>query len=130
MIPFNTHNIRVVTLEGEPWFVAKDVCEVLGLDLINSNAGHHIRNLDPSEVVRGIIIPGIRGTGLVGISESGLYKLALKASGKGKPNVKAFQDHVTKEILPSIRKTGAYGPANRAFNSTASASTLAEKYRK
>lgn len=98
---FNTHAIRVVTIDGEPWFVAKDVCGVLGL----TNPTIALRALDDGEKgVSQIKTLGGRQTVNI-ISESGLYKLVLRSD---KPQAKPFQDWVTKEVLPAIRKDGAY----------------------
>lgn len=88
----------MVTLEGTPWFVAADVCRVLGV----ANTTVSVQALDPSEKAKSSI-----GSGPAAnlISESGLYKLIMRSD---KPQAKAFQDWVTKEVLPSIRKTGAF----------------------
>lgn len=94
--------IRVSTVEGEPWFVAKDVCDALGI------ATNHLREegrgLDEDEVLN---LPNWEGKGkapLV-VSEPGLYKLIMRSR---KPEAKAFQRWVTHEVLPAIRKTGGY----------------------
>jgi prophage antirepressor-like protein len=99
------HNltIRAVEIEGEPWFVAKDVIRALGL----SSSGSNYTMLKAEEVKplsRGLI----SGKGMTNakiISESGLYKLVMRSD---KPDAKAFQDWVTREVLPAIRKTGGY----------------------
>ncbi|WP_142850906.1 BRO family protein [Telmatospirillum sp. J64-1] len=109
---FNTSSIRVVTIDGEPWFVAKDVCIVLGL---KGYPSFHTAKLDRSEVQN---IPvskakNLRLADLFGpkvpvvalISESGLYKLVMRSD---KPQAKPFQDWVTKVVLPAIRKDGGY----------------------
>jgi prophage antirepressor-like protein len=114
-----TSNIRVVTLEGNPWFVAVDVVRCLGLE--DHNISNHLSKVDSSEkrVLKrkapaqaddsnNALITAIGGSKLTGItiiSESGLYKLIMRSD---KPQAKAFQDWVTKEVLPSIRKTGSY----------------------
>lgn len=104
-----TNNIRVVTLEGNPWFVAKDVCATLGLADFKGGVGHHLTSLGADEVTPSFKVGvklGGRGEAHVRlISESGLYKLIMRSD---KPQAKAFQDYVTKEILPSIRKTGSF----------------------
>lgn len=94
--------IRVSAVEGEPWFVAKDVCDALGI------ATNHLREegrgLDEDEVLN---LPNWEGKGkapLV-VSEPGLYKLIMRSR---KPEAKAFQRWVTHEVLPAIRKTGGY----------------------
>ncbi len=104
---FNTHNIRVVTVEGEPWFVAADVCGILELAAHKGGYEHHLRKLDAVEKTRPPVSDtgGFNGARPVLISESGLYKLVLRSD---KPQAKPFQDWVTKEVLPAIRKDGAY----------------------
>lgn len=93
-------NLRVIMQGDDPWFVAKDVCDALGLTTANL-----ARDLDGDE--KGsikLMTPG--GLQLVTlISESGLYSLILRSR---KPEAKAFKKWVTAEVLPSIRKTGGY----------------------
>lgn len=102
----------MVTREEDPWFVAADVCRVLGL----SNTTQTIRQLDASQrSTLNRIEGGMAGGAAINlISESGLYKLIMRSD---KPEAKRFQDWVTKEVLPSIRKTGAYvtGQPSLAF---------------
>ncbi len=94
--------IRVADNNGEPWFMAKDVCDALGV------ATNHLREknrgLDSDEVMS---LPNWEGRGSAPliISEPGFYKLVLKSR---KPGAKAFQRWVTHEVLPSIRKKGGY----------------------
>lgn len=93
---------RSKTLEGEPWFVAADVCRVLGL----GNSSQAIAKLDDDEK-SGVIISDPHGREQVTrfISESGLYALVLSSR---KPEAKAFKRWITHEVIPSIRKTGGY----------------------
>lgn len=93
----------MVTLVGNPWFVASDVCRILGL----SNTTLAVRPLDATErsTLNRIKCGMTGGANLNIISESGLYKLIMRSD---KPQAKDFQDLVTKEILPSIRKTGSF----------------------
>lgn len=105
---FTDNDIRVVTIKGEPWFVAKDVCQVLGI----SKYRDALTRLDKDE--RGSVkldTPGGK-QGMATISESGLYALVLSSR---KPEARPFQRWVTKEVLPSIRKTGSYS-LNRDTN--------------
>ena len=90
---------RSKTLEGEPWFVAADVCRVLGL----GNSSQAIAKLDDDEK-SGVIISDPHGREQVTrfISESGLYTLVLSSR---KPEAKAFKRWITHEV---IRKTGGY----------------------
>ncbi len=98
---FKGNSVRVVTDEnGEPWFVAKDVCDVLGIAVRDTS-----KTLDEDE--RGVdTIHTLGGDQkMVIVSESGLYRLTLKSR---KSAAKAFQRWVTHEVLPAIRKTGMY----------------------
>jgi prophage antirepressor-like protein len=98
MSHLKTNAIRVVELDGEPWFVAADVCNVLG----HTNPTVAIRILGEAEKTKSDL-----GSGrpLNVVSESGLYKLIMRSD---KPEAKAFQDWVTKVVLPAIRKDGDY----------------------
>ena len=93
--------VRIVEKGGEPWFVAKDVCDILAL----GNPRSSIALLDEDERgVHSMDTPsGKQEMGI--ISEAGLYSLILRSR---KPEAKAFKRWVTQEVLPSIRKTGAY----------------------
>ena len=98
---FGDHEVRTVIKEGEPWFVAKDVCDVLEY----RSANDMTRNLDDEE--KGTqVVRTLGGEQLVSvINESGLYSAILKSR---KPEAKAFKKWVTSEVLPSIRKQGKY----------------------
>lgn len=102
----------MVTIDDQPWFVAKDVLLVLGMDPNQSQ--NYLSRLDAGEkqvVSRSnnhVNAPDLfqgSASKVSLISESGLYKLIMRSD---KPQAKPFQDYVTKEILPSIRKTGAF----------------------
>lgn len=99
--------IRVVTLDGEPWFVAADVAAALGL----ANRHSSLALLDEDE--RGLqTVDTLGGPQLVTvISESGLYSMIMRSR---KAEARAFRRRVTSEILPSIRKTGAYSTGHAA----------------
>lgn len=91
--------IRVVENEGEPWWVLKDVCKVLGL----SNATIVASRLDDDEVTK-FDLGSLSGKSNI-INESGLYNVILRSD---KPKAKAFKRWITHEVIPSIRKHGAY----------------------
>mgnify|MGYP005903351889 FL=1 len=94
--------VCVVECEGEPWFVAKDVCECLELTDVSKT----ISLLDDDEKgTNSIRTPGGEQQMLV-ISEPGLYSLILRSR---KPEAKAFSKWVRSEVLPNLRKTGGYG---------------------
>lgn len=95
--------LRTLTDEnGEPWFVAKDVCDILGTDTRDL---HKILESDEITNVDSIHIAQNGGKAPLIISEPGLYRLVMKSR---KPEAKEFQRWVTHEVLPSIRKYGAY----------------------
>lgn len=100
---FNENNkpIRVELVDGDPWFVAKDVCDALTLE----NSRKATASLDDDEKgVSPIVTPS--GTQQMTIvNESGLYNLIFQSR---KPEAKKFRKWVTSEVLPSIRKTGRY----------------------
>lgn len=95
------HEVRVVMVNDTPWFVASDVCTVLGI----VHAASSIRMLDDDE--KGVhsmhTLGGDQSVSI--ISESGLYALVLRSR---KPEARQFRKWVTAEVLPAIRKTGRY----------------------
>ena len=94
--------VRVVDVNGEPWFVARDVCECLEL----GNPRTSIALLDEDEKgVHTMDTPGGAQEMSI-VSEAGLYSLILRSR---KPEAKAFKRWITHEVLPAIRKTGQYG---------------------
>lgn len=94
----NFGTIRTVILDGEPWFVAKDVCDILG----TTNPTMAMDGLEPFERTKFNL--GRQGEANI-ISESGFYTLVLRSR---KPIAKPFRIWVTSEVLPAIRKTGKY----------------------
>lgn len=93
--------LRTLTDEnGEPWFVAKDVCDILG----HSNVSMALDRLDDDE--RSKFNLGRQGETNI-VNEAGLYSLVL---GSRKPEAHEFKRWVTHEVLPQIRKTGGYIP--------------------
>lgn len=103
---FGTHAVRIVVRDGEPWFVASDVCATLGY----RDAEKGTRNLGSHQKADTQIV-GTSSNGtdqarrVTIINESGLYRLVLRSR---KPEAEKFSDWVTGEVLPSIRKTGRY----------------------
>lgn len=93
--------VRVVERDGEPWFVARDVCECLEL----GNPRTSIALLDEDEKgVHTMDTPGGQQAMSI-VSEAGLYSLILRSR---KPEAKAFKRWITHEVLPAIRRHGAY----------------------
>lgn len=94
-------SIRTQMIKGEPWFVAKDVCQVLGI----SKSRDAISRLDDDE--RGALLmdtPGGKQT-MATVNESGLYNLIFQSR---KPVARKFKRWVTSEVLPSLRRYGRY----------------------
>ena len=91
--------VRTVTKDGEPWFVAADVCRALG----HSNVTVALDRLDDDEKAKFNL--GLRGGDTGCVNEPGLYSLVL---GSRKPEAKNFKRWITHEVIPSIRKTGSY----------------------
>lgn len=94
-------SIRTVVQDGEPWFVAKDVCAALELD----DTSKAVDRLDDDELTRIKFVSGGQNRDMYAVNEPGLYTLIL---GSRKPEAKAFKRWVTHEVLPAIRKTGRY----------------------
>lgn len=95
---YNGIKVRTVQKDGEPWWVLKDVCEVLGL----KNPTMIADRLDEDERTKFDL--GRQGETNI-INESGLYNVILRSD---KPEAKPFRKWVTSEVLPAIRKTGGY----------------------
>ncbi len=98
---FDGSSVRVLNVDGDPWFVLADVCKVLDI----ANVGNASARLDDDE-------KGVRNVDTLGgtqqvtiINESGLYSLILTSR---KEAAKRFKKWVTAEVLPAIRKTGSY----------------------
>lgn len=115
IMPFDFHGQTVRTLtdsHGEPWFVAKDVCDILGI----TNSRDAMSSLDDDEKgVANTDTPGGRQNVSI-VSEPGLYVLIGKSR---KPEAKAFRRWVNHEVLPSIRKTGGYAMSSMSVEERA-----------
>lgn len=97
--------VRVVTVDGEPWFVVADVCTVLGLTNPTMAAGRLAADdLSTAEVIDSMGRPQQARV----CNESGLYDLILDSR---KPEARAFRRWITAEVVPAIRKTGSYQAA-------------------
>ena len=118
-------SIRTVTIENEPWFVGKDVAEVLGYQNGSRDINRHVD--DEDKLCTKIEYAGQKRE-LTIINESGLYSLILSSK---LPNAKKFKRWVTSEVLPSIRKTGSYGkPMSQLEIAQYSINLLIEQERK
>lgn len=95
--------IRALELDGQPWFVGKDVATALGYSNTRDALERHVDDEDKNTVVNP---DGKRGNpNMTIINESGLYSLVLSSK---LPGAKQFKRWVTSEVLPSIRKSGGY----------------------
>ena len=95
--------VRVVMIDGVPWFVGKDLAEALGYSDTNKAVAMHVDDEDKKLNDKTSSSFGQRGATLV--NESGMYSLALFSK---LPTAKPFRRWITSEVLPSIRKTGSY----------------------
>lgn len=111
---FEAWPVRVVLIDGVPWWVAKDVCLVLGVQ----NVSQKLKTLAGDEKLQvkyslisneGVASGGLQpGQDVWLVNEPGVYMLLF---GSRKPVARRFTRWVTHEVLPQIRRTGAYGPA-------------------
>lgn len=106
---YDNNQVRTVMQDGEPWFVLKDVCNVLGISKYRDTASR----LDSDE--RGSVRVDTLGgeQDVVAVNESGLYRVILRSD---KPQAKPFRRWVTHEVLPAIRKTGSYTDTENKFS--------------
>lgn len=93
--------VRTTVIDGEPWFVAADVCRALDL----GNPTRALDRLDNDERTLISIKGASNGKPVNGVNEPGLYSLVL---GSRKPEAKAFKRWITHDVIPTIRKTGGY----------------------
>lgn len=93
------NEVRATEMNGEPWFVAKDVCSILGIQ----NSRDAITALDEDEKGVGEIYTPGGNQQMTIINESGLYALVIRSN---KPEAKAFKRWITHEVIPAIRKQG------------------------
>jgi len=128
---YQSHSVRSLTIDDEPWFVARDVCDCLELD----NITWALDGLDEEDLTLELLKSGGQRREMKLVSEPGLYHLIFKSRTDG---AKKFKRWVTHEVLPAIRKTGSYSlaeeqPADkvvdiRHFRSTPSPSGLDIRY--
>nr|NJM03418.1 hypothetical protein [Desulfobacula sp.] len=121
LISFNYHDHQVRTVivkdemgESVPWWVAKDVCDVLDIKNV-SQALSYLDNDEKEQLGINIINSEVGGRGTLLVSEPGLYSLILRSR---KPEAKAFKRWITHEVLPTIRKTGGTYMTDAALERT------------
>lgn len=121
-------SIRILEIDGEMWFVGKDVAEALGYQNVSDAVSKHVDVEDKQQIAfRDLQNYGLSGFGTKGtnlINESGLYSLVMSSE---LPTAKQFKRWVTNEILPSIRKTGSYNSMPQGIELLALAVLEADK---
>ena len=109
LFDYKKHQVRTVIIDGDIWFVAQDVCNILEIknptDALSNLSDKMKMTLEGKESILGIT-EDPNTVRILLLSEPGLYKLVFKSR---KPEAEKFSDWVVSEILPSIRKTGSYG---------------------
>lgn len=95
-------NLTTIEINGEAWFVASEVCRLLGI----RNSRDAVSRLDDDEKVLSVLPTPSGNVRTYIVSESGLYNLIFKSK---KESAKKFRKWVTQEVIPTIRKTGGYG---------------------
>lgn len=100
LFKFESEDVRVVTIDGEPWFVAKDVAELLGYAKPRNAIATHCKGA----LIRGVLTVGGEQDMTI-IPERDVYRLIMKSQ---LPAAERFEEWVVAEVLPSIRKTGGY----------------------
>lgn len=117
---FENSNVRTIQIDGEPYFVGKDIASNLGYkrtaDAINSNVPDHCKG------VCKVPTPGGRQNMIV-INESGVLRLAANSN---LPNANKFRDWIFDDVLPAIRKNGIYMTDQKAFDITTNPNSLAD----
>ena len=119
---FENQQVRTIEIENEPYFVGKDVATILGYAKPENAISNHVDDEDKTTTL-------IQGAGsnykskAVVINESGLYSLILSSK---LPNAKKFKRWVTSEVLPAIRKHGAYLTDQKAYDITHNPNSLAD----
>jgi prophage antirepressor-like protein len=101
-LDFKGNPVRVIMKDGEPWWLLKEVCDILGLHSFKVN--QRLMDKEKSYILRKYL--GLKpGKDMIIVNESGLYRTIFRSD---KPIATTFQNWVFDEVLPSIRKTGGY----------------------
>ncbi|MFJ2298108.1 BRO-N domain-containing protein [Oerskovia paurometabola] len=119
---FDGQAVRVVTIDGEPWFVLADLCAVLDIGNPSMVAARIDEvNLSQAEVQNS---RGQRRQTFV-VSEPGMYEVVIRSD---KPDAVRFRRWITSDVLPAIRKTGSYGPGALDLSTPAGVVAMAEQF--
>jgi len=112
---FEDHPVRTISQDGQPWFVAADICRCIGIQ----NPTMAVANLDEDERMTLSLTEGHSGQrggaqAISIVSESGLYALILRSRKAVTPGTvqHRFRKWITAEVIPAIRKTGGYGASS------------------
>lgn len=111
LFAFEGSQVRALEIKNEPWFVGKDVAEILGYKKARNAIAQHVDDEDKKDAPIQGALGGTQSMTI--INESGLYSLILSSK---MPNAKKFKHWVTSEVLPTIRKHGAYMTDEKAFD--------------
>lgn len=111
LFAFEGSQVRALEIKNEPWFVGKDIAEILGYKKARNAIAQHVDDEDKKEAPIQGTLGGTQSMTI--INESGLYSLILSSK---MPNAKRFKHWVTSEVLPAIRKHGAYMTDQKAFD--------------
>ncbi|WP_276913147.1 BRO family protein [Aneurinibacillus aneurinilyticus] len=103
--------VRVISVDNDPWFVAKDVCDILEI----GNSRQALARLDDDEKANVILNDGRQNRTFSAVNEPGLYTLILSSR---KSEARVFKRWITHDVLPSIRKTGGYVSDDELFVNT------------
>ena len=120
LFKFKDQQVHTVTIDNEPYFVGNDVSTILGYSNYRNAVANHV---DEDDKLRTQIEYAGQDRNMTVINESGLYSLIL---GSKLPQAKEFKHWVTSEVLPAIRKHGAYMTDQKAFDVTHNAQGLAD----
>jgi len=121
----NEFSIKSVVINEEPWFIGKDIAHILGYANANDALIKHVDQDDKKTIQKSqnAILENIPNRGLTIINESGLYSLILSSKLE---SAKRFKRWVTSEVLPQIRKSGAYLTDEKAYDITHNPNSLAD----
>lgn len=113
-------SVRAIERNGEPWFIGKDMAEILGYTNTAKAIRDHVD--DEDKLTERIVLSGQNREAFL-INESGLYSLIL---GSKLPSAKRFKHWVTSEVLPAIRQNGVYMTDDKAYDITHNPGSLAD----
>lgn len=113
LFDFENNKIRVLKINDEPWFVGKDLTDILGYSNSRKALKDHVDKEDQQILKsRNVTLENIPNRGLTAVNESGMYSLILSSK---LPNARKFKRWVTSEVLPAIREDGTYITDNKAM---------------